>query len=277
MSSPARESNTVTEQIGEFYDDVGELVEIVGGNLHVGYWEDERDATPFLEAMHRLTGMMEDRLRLRPGQRVLDVGCGVAEPAVQFARRTEVSITGITVSDGEIGEANRRIAAAGLRGRVSVEWADACAMPFPDGSFDAAIAFDSLPSTADKSRWLAEIFRVLRPGGRFVFSEYPVVTELTAEEAEILRMGAILAPPAGLREVAGIAESTGFAVEEALDLSDRVRRWYPEFFRKLAGQRAGLAERYGEERISLFEQGITPVFGVCREKIGYLILACRKP
>jgi SAM-dependent methyltransferase len=181
------------------------------------------------------------------------------------------------VSAWQVAEAGRRVIAAGLRGRVSVEWGDACALPFPDGGFDAAIAFDSLPSAADKSRWLAEICRVLRPGGRFVFSEYPRLAELTVEESAILKGNTIYDPPANLAEVTGLARAAGFEVLAGTDLSDHVRRTYDEFFVALAEQRDVLASVYGEDRIAMFQRGITLVFQLCREKIGYLVVTCRKP
>ncbi|GLZ42291.1 methyltransferase domain-containing protein [Actinokineospora sp. NBRC 105648] len=265
-----------SQVVGQYYDDIGELVELVGGNLHVGYWESDTDQTPFLAAMHRLTTEVGNRLDLSRDQHVLDVGCGVGEPAIRLAQRHGVKVTGITVSAWQVDEAARRVIAAGLRGRVRVEWADASAQPYDDASFDAALAFDSLPSAENKAQWLAEIHRVLRPTGRFVFTEYPRLGELTEQEAEILKGNTIYDPPADLAEVRALAEETGFEVLEALDWTTQVRRTYDEFFVALGEQRAGLAEVYGEERIAMFEQGITMVFSLCKEKIGYYLISCRK-
>jgi cyclopropane fatty-acyl-phospholipid synthase-like methyltransferase len=270
------QANPVAAQVGEYYDDIGELIEVVGGNLHLGYWTDDGDGTPFLEAMNRLTSMMEERLSLRPGQRLLDVGCGVAEPAVRIAQRNEVSITGVTVSRWQVEEATRRVIAAGLRGRVSIEPADASALPFADESFDTVLAFDSLPNSADKGQWMREMFRVLRPGGRCVFSEYPKAPEATEEELTVLKGYAIFDPPTPA-EVTVFAEAAGFEIIERLDCGDQVRRSYSIVFDKLAEQRDGLVATYGSERMDAFEADLRTSFGICGKRLGYVIVTCRKP
>ncbi|GAA3030441.1 methyltransferase domain-containing protein [Actinokineospora globicatena] len=270
-------SEQVIDQVGEYYDDIGELVELVGGNLHVGYWESDEDDTPFLAAMQRLTTEVGALLAPRKGERVLDIGCGVGEPAVRLAQRYAITITGITVSHWQVAESARRVIAAGLRGRVATRYADAGAQPFPDAVFDAALAFDSLPSAQDKARWLREVHRVLRPGGRFVFTEYPRTAELTAAERDILTANTIHHPPATLDESIALAEAAGFRVTGAHDWSERVHRTYDEFFTALAEQTPALAEEYGAERVAMFTEGITTMFSLCRAKIGYHAIACEKP
>jgi ubiquinone/menaquinone biosynthesis C-methylase UbiE len=185
--------------------------------------------------------------------------------------------TGITVSRWQVDEAMRRVVAAGLRGRVSIQCADASALPFDDGTVDAVLAFDSVPNAEDKGQWLGEMYRVLRPGGRLVFSEYPKAGQATPEELEILKGYAILNPPPTAPEVVAAAAAAGFEVLNTEDFSDQVRRTYSEFAKKLAEQRAGLVSAYGEERIARFEGGITVAFSVCEQRLGYLVVTCRKP
>ncbi|QIS12457.1 class I SAM-dependent methyltransferase [Nocardia arthritidis] len=266
----------MTDEVAEYYDNVGELERLVGGNLHLGYWDDDRDQTPFLVAMTRLTWMIAERIGLDPGQRLLDVGCGVAEPAIGLTRRLDISVTGVTVSDWEVAAAAANVAAAGLSDRISIVKADAAALPFPDGEFDAAIAFDSLPNAADKRKWCGEIFRVLRPGSRFAYSEYPLIAPVSPEQAEILRANTVTDPPTSMEAAAAPAISAGFTVLEELDCTDQVRRFYDEFLKRLADQRDDLIAAYGLERIDAFTSGMTTMFELCREKIGYYLIVCRK-
>lgn len=273
----AEKSADMTDEVAEYYDGVGELVEIVGGNLHLGYWDDDQDNTPFLEAMGRLTWMIADRLPLQQGQHLLDVGCGVAEPAIRLAERLGISVTGITVSGWEVAEASRNVARAGLSERIAITLADAAALPFADAEFDAAIAFDSVPNAGDKNKWFGEIHRVLRPGSRLVYSEYPLIADVTAAQREVLRANTVPDPPTTMREAVAPAIAAGFEVLEELDCSDRVRRFYRAFLHRLADQRADLAAAYGKQRIDAFESGMTTMFELCREKIGYYLIVCRKP
>ncbi|MFE9577154.1 SAM-dependent methyltransferase [Nocardia sp. NPDC006044] len=273
----AEKSIELTDEVAEYYDGVGELVELVGGNLHLGYWDDDQDDTPFLEAMGRLTWMIADRLPLQPGQYLLDVGCGVAEPAIRLAERLGVSVAGITVSGWEVGEATKNVALAGLSNRISISRADAAALPFPDNEFDAAIAFDSVPNALDKRQWFDEIFRVLRPGSRLVYSEYPAIADMTAAQREVLRANTVPDPPTSMGAAVAPAVAAGFEVLEELDCSDQVRRFYGDFLSRLRDQRDELSTAYGKDRIDAFESGMTTMFELCREKIGYYLIVCRKP
>ena len=102
------------------------------------------------------------------GLRVLEVGAGAAQCSRWLASRG-VSVVATDVSGGMLAAAGRLEAATGLvTQRVQ---ADARALPFADGSFDVAFtAFGALPFVPDAARVHAEVARVLRPGGRWVFA-----------------------------------------------------------------------------------------------------------
>lgn len=106
-------------------------------------------------------------LRLRSGERVLEVGCGNGLLAGEMARQVglEGRITGVDISAPMIAMARD----ANI-GRANVEFtkADAARLPFADASFDAAVTVQCLCFVPDVRLALAEVFRVLRPGGRLV-------------------------------------------------------------------------------------------------------------
>ena len=102
------------------------------------------------------------------GRRWLEVGCGSA-PCARWVRLRGGEVVGFDVSSGMLRHAR---AAAGRTGvTVPLVQADVCALPFADGSFDGAFsAFGAIPFVADSAGAMREVFRVLRPGGRWVFS-----------------------------------------------------------------------------------------------------------
>jgi SAM-dependent methyltransferase len=117
---------------------------------------------PLAEKMVRLAG-------LRSSDRVLDVGTGSGIAALSAAGQIDnISVTGIDLSDGLLSIARRDASRARLAGRIEFAKADAEVLPFADRSFDAVISLFALMHFPNPERALAEMYRVLKPGGRLV-------------------------------------------------------------------------------------------------------------
>lgn len=267
---------TAVEDIGDFYDQMGGLIEIMGGNIHVGYWTDEDDRTPLLEAINRLTDIVGGKLDLQPGQRLLDIGCGVGVPAIRLGQRVEAEITGVTISHWQVQEATRRVRAAGLRGQVKIEHGDAAALNYPDDSFDAVLMFQALQHAGDRGQWLGEMVRVARPGGRIVLTEFIEEIPLTAQETEILLAGA-MQPPLRHDGILEAVRASGMVIDEVTDCGDRIRRSYPSYFDRLERHRDELIDSFGQERIQQQQEAMGMLLPIYRDKIGYLIITGHKP
>jgi demethylmenaquinone methyltransferase / 2-methoxy-6-polyprenyl-1,4-benzoquinol methylase len=126
-------------------------------------------------------------LELADGERVLDVATGTADLALEIARaRPGVEVIGVDPSRGMLEVGRRKVAAAGLEGRVRLEEADGQALPYADGSFDAACIAFGIRNVADRARGLREMSRVVRSGGRVV------VLELSEPRRGLLALGARL-------------------------------------------------------------------------------------
>ncbi len=114
--------------------------------------------------------------RVRPGQRILDIGCGRGELILHSALRG-AEATGIDYSEAAVrlAEASLRDAPPGVQGRASVLQMDARALQFPSASFDTALMTDVVehlyPRELDQA--LAEAYRVLKPGGRLIVHTCP--------------------------------------------------------------------------------------------------------
>jgi SAM-dependent methyltransferase len=121
-----------------------------------------------------------------PHGAVLDVGCGTGEIIVRLALKYEdATFTGIDLEEPHLARAAARCAAFG--DRVRFQYGDALGLPFGDASFDYVICRHLIQAVPDPARVIAEIRRVLRPGGRvhLIAEDYGMLwchpTELDAD------------------------------------------------------------------------------------------------
>ena len=101
-----------------------------------------------------------------PGGKLLEVGSGPGRLAVRLARVAPgITLTGVDISETMVERAARRAVGAGLSGRVRFAVGDVAELPLSDGEFDGVVSTLSLHHWSDPTRGLAEIHRVLKPGG----------------------------------------------------------------------------------------------------------------
>ncbi len=106
---------------------------------------------------------IEGRWRLRPGERVLEVGCGTGRLTERIASAVAPhgAVVAFDLSLGMLANARRRLA----RSAVGLAGASASRLPWPDRSFDRVLLFCVLPHLVDHAAAFAEVARVLRPAG----------------------------------------------------------------------------------------------------------------
>lgn len=114
------------------------------------------------------------QLNLQPGQRVLDLGCGEGRHAIHLLIEAAVDIVGIDLNDTDVRTARERarpFAEQGpVCGRLLLGVANGVQLPFADETFDVVICSEVLEHIEDYRAVLAEIDRVLKPGGIFAAS-----------------------------------------------------------------------------------------------------------
>lgn len=119
---------------------------------------------------------------IRPGQLLLEVGCGTGYTACLLAREYGVRVLALDIGTRGVEEARRRVAQARLSGQVSVVRADAGDLPCADASVDGVLV-ESVLVFCNAARVVAQMHRVLKPGGFFGANE---LTFLKSPAQELL-------------------------------------------------------------------------------------------
>ena len=203
------------------------------------YWDEAHDAylahvgTTFQAGRIAVGSSMRDSnlwlaraARLERHRRVLDAGCGVCGPGIDMARAfPAVRIVGLTLSGRQTATGAQLIRDAGLSDRMQMVNGDYHALPFADGSFDAALFLESIGYADNLARLLGGVFRVLRPGGTLyvkdVFRREPLWSDQERQElAEFDRAYRQRTP--ALEECARAASAAGFTALATRELSDIV-------------------------------------------------------
>lgn len=169
-------------------------------------------------------------LDLGTGRTVLEVACGSGGVTCRMALETGATCTGIDINERGIEAAVRTAREQGLETRVSFRVADAGRpLPVPDAAFDAVFCNDAINHLPGRLEVLRDWHRVLRPGGRLLFTDPIVVTgPVTKEEIRARSsIGFFLFTPIGCNE--RLLAECGFVVREVRDLTDSVasvsRKW----------------------------------------------------
>jgi demethylmenaquinone methyltransferase/2-methoxy-6-polyprenyl-1,4-benzoquinol methylase len=122
---------------------------------------------------HRWRARAADEARVAPGSRVLDVATGTGDLALELARRVSPGgeVVASDFAEGMLDRARAKADANGEGVRPRFEWGDALELPYADDSFDAATVGFGARNFDDLAAGLAEMVRVVAPGGRVVVLE----------------------------------------------------------------------------------------------------------
>ena len=170
-------------------------------------------------------------LDLGPTDHVLDVGCGSGGPALFLAREIGCRVTGVDFNEAGIRAGLALARQAGLQDQIDFRHADVREpLPFPDQAFDVIVCMDVMCHFLDRRSMFGEWSRVLRPGGRLLYTDPVVVTGLVAKEEFATRSstGDFAFGPPGVNE--RLIREAGFELVQAEDVTDNEvevsRRWH---------------------------------------------------
>ena len=149
-------------------------------DLHYGYFHNGDES--LVRATDELTNQMLLLAELRPGMRMLDVGCGTGKAACRIAREHSTHVTGISPSVTCIERAQSLAKAGSLCDLTDFRDGDGTSLSFGEDQFDRVWVMESSHLMKDKSALISECARVLRPGGLIVLCDIVVKRKLSLEK-----------------------------------------------------------------------------------------------
>jgi SAM-dependent methyltransferase len=188
--------------------------------------------------------------------RVLDIGCGLgAADELLVAQYEARSVVGVDIDPALLAGMRQRIERAGLADRIRGQQVDGGPLPFAATSFDVVFSKDSMVQIPDKPGIFAEVLRVLRPGGRFIASDWlrGGSAAYSPQMMEFFRLEGIAYNMATLDESAAALRDAGFV---DVEIRDR-HGWYLVLAqRELAAMEGSLkpliVSRIGDQRAQHF-------------------------
>lgn len=183
--TPSRTYSKEKNTVGNEYDAwtrEGILEYYWGEHIHLGYYNDEERRVgykrknfikakyDFIDEMAKFAGMS---FRADNALNILDVGCGIGGTSRYLAKNfgDKANVTGITLSPNQVERATA-LAKDRAIDNVNFQVMDALNMDFPDNTFDVVWACESGEHMPDKKRYVEEMVRVLKPGGRIVIATW---------------------------------------------------------------------------------------------------------
>jgi sarcosine/dimethylglycine N-methyltransferase len=185
-----------------------------GEDIHIGLYDSPADPIP--SASRRTVEAMADEIAMVPDDRhrMIDVGSGYGGPARYLAERFGSRVVCLNISEVENARNRKANREQGLENLVSVRHGSFEDIPEPDESFDVVWSQDAILHSGNRDKVIAEVARILKPGGEFVFTDpmqaddcppgvlQPVYDRIHLESLGSVRSYRAAAARHGLEEVA---------------------------------------------------------------------------
>ena len=158
-------------------------------------------------------------VQMTAGDRVADFCAGLGGPARYYAHSYGVSVTGIELTPARVEGAAVLTRLVGLEDRVRVIEGNVMDVPLDDAGLDAVVSQEAFLHVPETARALSEAHRVLKPGGRFAFTDWVLHRPMSDEDAGIMRRGQAvqdLQSPDGYQ---ALLDAAGFTVTRVEDLT----------------------------------------------------------
>jgi SAM-dependent methyltransferase len=218
-------------------------------------------------------------LSLSASSHLLDVACGAGGPALRIARRTGCRVSGIDLHEEGIARAKASARELELDARAEFRRGNAAErLPFEDSSFDAVTCIDAINHLPNRPSALCDWRRVLKPGGRVLFTDPIVLTGPVTNEEIAVRasIGLFLFVPAGTDE--RLLSQAGFEIERVEDRTQNMARNADGWLAARERREAELRAMEGDEVFEGQQSFLATAATLARERrLSRVALLARKP
>ena len=219
-------------------------------------------------------------LDLRLNSSVLELGCGSGGYALHLAEKVGCRLVGLDINAPGVRNANQLALARGLASQARFEQCDVSeTLPFDDSTFDAVFSNDVLCHIPGRPKVLGEMFRILKPGGRMLFSDALVVGGMLSHEEIATRssIGFYVYSPPGENE--RLIERAGFRQIRATDTTESAARIAKQWHQARERRKQELVAMEGDVNFEGLQRFLSCVHILTSEKrlLRYLYFASKGP
>jgi len=217
-------------------------------------------------------------LGLKSTSNVLEIACGSGGPALFMARTFGCHVTGIDINEKAIATADKMARDQKLDSLVRFMKSDAgTALPFESKTFDAITCIDAINHIPDRLKFLKESYRILRPGGRFLFTDPVIVTGLISNEETAVRSSVGFFLFSAPDEDERLIKASGFGISTREDVTENMAEISNRWRDSRENHARDLIQIEGEETFKGTQRFFSMVHTLAREKrLSRVAFVCKK-